>query len=303
MKKITKQLSSVIFLCMFALLAIESGFAIERVTYFHTDELGSPIAATDSQGNVLWTGLYRPYGERIEKINQDSNETWYTGKQHDADIGLSYYGARWYDPAVGRFTGVDPVGVLEGNVHSFNRYVYANNNPYKYIDPDGELPILLLIPVVIKLVDFGLTAYDTYSAYQEGGAVGAASELGTSMAIGAIIPGGKIVSKVISKVGKSGVTKGGPNKGIYEFTDKVTGKPYVGQSGNISKRLKQHEKAGKLEPGCTVCRTEVTGGKTAREIAEHRRIQELTGGVPARRSPDVANKVDPIGPKRQHLLE
>ncbi len=99
------------------------------------------------------------------------------------------------------------------------------------------------------------------------------------------------------------VTKGAPNKGIYEFTDKVTGKPYVGQSGNISKRLQQHEKAGKLEPGCTVCRTEVSGGKTAREIAEHRRIQELTGGVPARRSPDVSNKVDPIGPKRQHLLE
>jgi hypothetical protein len=34
--------------------------------------------------------------------------------------------------------GVDPVGFQENNLHSFNRYVYANNNPYKYVDPDGK---------------------------------------------------------------------------------------------------------------------------------------------------------------------
>lgn len=48
---------------------------------------------------------------------------------------------------------------------------------------------------------------------------------------------------------------------------------------------------------------EVTGGKTAREIAEHKRIQEITGNVPARYSNKVSNKVDPIGPNRRHLLE
>ncbi|MFX5555260.1 hypothetical protein ABTE11_23540, partial [Acinetobacter baumannii] len=52
----------------------------------------------------------------------------------------------------------------------------------------------------------------------------------------------------------------------------------------------------------SVQRTEVLGGKTAREIAEHQRIQELTDGVPARLSPNVANKVDPIGPNRRYLL-
>lgn len=44
-------------------------------------------------------------------------------------------------------------------------------------------------------------------------------------------------------------------------------------------------------------------GKTAREIAEHKRIQEITGGVPARNSDRVSNKVDPIGPQRQDLLK
>ena len=96
--------------------------------------------------------------------------------------------------------------------------------------------------------------------------------------------------------------KGGAKRGIYEFPDQAAGgKPYVGQSGDISRRLRQHERAGRLRPGTETTRA-LEGGKTAREIAEHQRIQELTGGVPARQSPNVSNKVDPIGPKRHHLL-
>ncbi len=43
--------------------------------------------------------------------------------------------ARYYDPVIGRFYSNDPIGFRD--VHSFNRYAYANNNPYKYIDPTG----------------------------------------------------------------------------------------------------------------------------------------------------------------------
>lgn len=47
-----------------------------------------------------------------------------------------YMQARYYDPVIGRFYSNDPVGMT--NVHTFNRYAYANNNPYKYVDPDGK---------------------------------------------------------------------------------------------------------------------------------------------------------------------
>jgi uncharacterized protein RhaS with RHS repeats len=48
--------------------------------------------------------------------------------------------ARYYDPVIGRFYSNDPIGFRD--VHSFNRYAYANNNPYKYVDPDGREVIL-----------------------------------------------------------------------------------------------------------------------------------------------------------------
>jgi hypothetical protein len=92
-----------------------------------------------------------------------------------------------------------------------------------------------------------------------------------------------------------------PKKGIYEFPQ--GGRPYVGQSGNMAERLQQHKRAGKLKEGAPVKTTEICGDQTAREIAEHKRIQELTGGVPARKSSKVANERDPIGPGRRHLLE
>ena len=52
---------------------------------------------------------------------------------------LFYIQARYYDPVIGRFYSNDPIGwTPENPVMSFNRYLYVNNNPYKYTDPNGE---------------------------------------------------------------------------------------------------------------------------------------------------------------------
>jgi RHS repeat-associated protein len=61
----------------------------------------------------------------------------HTGKEQDA-TGLSYFGARYYDPAVGRFITRDPVKGGLYNPQTFNPYVYCLNNPLKYVDPDDE---------------------------------------------------------------------------------------------------------------------------------------------------------------------
>lgn len=110
------------------------------VTYFHNDLSGSPQLATNAAGAVVWKENYRPYGERINNPagSNANNKLWFAGKPFDAATGLSYMGARYYDPVLGRFVGTDPKGFDEGNIHSFNRYAYANNNPYKFVDPDGK---------------------------------------------------------------------------------------------------------------------------------------------------------------------
>jgi RHS repeat-associated protein len=116
-------------------LAAQAG----SVTYYHNDLLGSPVVATDASGQVVWRESYRPYGERLTNAPASStNDVWFTGRRQDVDTGLVYMGARYYDPALGRFISTDPKGFDEANVHSFNRYAYANNNPYRFIDPDGQ---------------------------------------------------------------------------------------------------------------------------------------------------------------------
>ncbi len=135
-----------------------SGVALgqETRTYFVTDVVGSPVAAADAYGNAVWYEDYAPYGEqRISAPGSGSNQRWFTAAPQNADTGLIDAGQRYYSPEFGRFLSVDPVGVDGASGENFNRYGYANNNPYTYIDPDGQLPILL--PLVI--------GYRIYSAY------------------------------------------------------------------------------------------------------------------------------------------
>ena len=89
---------------------------------------------------MIWRKVFRPFGSELDDggaIARD-NTIGYTGHRFDNDLDLVYAGARYYDPMIGRFLSMDPVGFQEGNVHSFNKYAYANNNPYKYFDPDGR---------------------------------------------------------------------------------------------------------------------------------------------------------------------
>lgn len=125
----------------------------EQVVYYHTDALGSPIAATDASGELLWRERYAPFGSRLLLESRETDcagsnclpvesswdeKQWFTGKLEETRTGLHYFQARWYEPEIGRFLSPDPVRFRERDVFSFNRYAYANNNPYRYLDPDGK---------------------------------------------------------------------------------------------------------------------------------------------------------------------
>lgn len=171
----------------------------QTVTFFHNDISGTPLLATGETGSVLWRENYHPYGGKINKESASlGNKIGFHGKPYDDAVGLSYMGARYYDPVVGRFLSMDPQGFNEENIHSFNRYAYANNNPYKYVDPDGELPVLA-VPLIIKGVDLALTAVDLYAATQTGGATGLIKSVAEN-AVTSVIPGGKIAAKIADKV-------------------------------------------------------------------------------------------------------
>ena len=123
------------------LLLVLAGIAsaeIETVTWLHTDHLGSPLMARDAQGNTLWQEDYSPWGERLAAPSANSADIGYTGHYEEADIGLTYAQARWYDPVVGRFLSADAVGFAAGGSRHYNRYDYTYNNPYSYTDPDGN---------------------------------------------------------------------------------------------------------------------------------------------------------------------
>jgi RHS repeat-associated protein len=118
-------------------LSVLSGWAAaQTVEYIHTDALGSIVAVTDASGNVIERREYEPYGAQLTPVVQDG--PGYTGHVQDAATGLTYMQQRYYDPQIGLFLSVDPVTAYSNPVGQFHRYRYANNNPYKFTDPDGR---------------------------------------------------------------------------------------------------------------------------------------------------------------------
>ncbi|WP_245541196.1 RHS repeat-associated core domain-containing protein [Stenotrophomonas hibiscicola] len=127
------------WLCCVLLLGLgvsPAAIAQATVTYIHTDALGSVVAESDANGNVIKRYDYEPYGAVVG--GQVTDGPGYTGHVSDSATGLSYMQQRYMDPQLGVFLSVDPVTAYDQPVGQFNRYRYAAGNPYRYIDPDGR---------------------------------------------------------------------------------------------------------------------------------------------------------------------
>lgn len=132
-------LTNIVLLFVSLFLGIKSANA--EITYIHTDYLGSVSAKSNEAGQVTERFHYAPFG-LSDDPNGLNNKQSYTGHVYDNDSQLVYMQARYYDPVIGRFYSNDPVDTKShlystNGIHGFNRYAYANNNPYRYIDPTG----------------------------------------------------------------------------------------------------------------------------------------------------------------------
>lgn len=116
------------------------GLPLERidgdgnVVFLHHDQLGSTRMLTDEDGEVVGTVSYDAYGRVAGSTGSVTTPFGFAGEYTDADTGLVYLRARYYDPATGQFLTRDPLEDLSGEP-----YLYAGGDPIGSTDPLGLL--------------------------------------------------------------------------------------------------------------------------------------------------------------------
>lgn len=110
----------------------ENGSSGER-EYFLYNAIGSTSALTDDSGSVISTTNYGAWGAETGTTGSSENVRKFSTKERSASIGLDYFGFRYYDYDLGRFTTRDPSGYPDGP----NNYLYCDNNPVNKIDALG----------------------------------------------------------------------------------------------------------------------------------------------------------------------
>lgn len=137
--------------------------------YLHRDYLGSILAISNSNAEIVEQRHFGAWGETDKYLNSQGESSFshdsligrgFTGHEHFFDISLIHMNGRIYDPHLGRFLSPDNHIQDSYNTQSFNRYGYVWNNPLSNIDPTGEeiFTIAVLIGVIVGAVS-GAAAY------------------------------------------------------------------------------------------------------------------------------------------------
>lgn len=100
-----------------------------------TDHLGTITVSVSTDG-IVDKARYDSFGIRE---NPFISRFGLAGREYDSELELYYNRARYYDPQVGKFISVDPIGLAGGA----NLFRYANNLPILLVDPTGLEPVHL----------------------------------------------------------------------------------------------------------------------------------------------------------------
>ncbi|MFC1727443.1 RHS repeat domain-containing protein [Patescibacteria group bacterium] len=118
--------------CILFLISPSSAFAEEELCFIHSDHLGSTALVSNEAGELVSQQNYYPYGSTRNSQGFLPGEREYTSQVSDqAQTGLYYYNARYYDPVTGLFTQAD-------KRQGLNRYQYVHGNPLRFVDPTGS---------------------------------------------------------------------------------------------------------------------------------------------------------------------
>ncbi len=238
------------FLCL--------GVKADAITYYYPDIVGTPSIATDEYGTVKWREQFEPYGTRINQpVASFDNDVWFTGKLHDESTGLTYMNARYYHPAIGRFMAIDRVKFTEDKPETFNRYAYANNNPYRYIDPTGNIA-----ESGWDVFNIGMGGVSFAKNVATGNWLGAALDFG-----GIVLDTGALLTPGVPAGAATGLNAYRAGKFTFDGT-KVANKGNVLLDSSVIASLKKNPTLnGKIKPGENPVVSNVTGPELRNSVS------------------------------------
>uniref|UniRef100_A0A7C3PUD7 RHS repeat-associated core domain-containing protein n=1 Tax=Oscillatoriales cyanobacterium SpSt-418 TaxID=2282169 RepID=A0A7C3PUD7_9CYAN len=113
-----------------------------QTSWMLTDHLGTVRDLVNNSGSVVNHFTYNSFGQVLNSTAGGVDTRYkYMGREFDAETGLYYYRARYFDASVGKFIGQDPIGFSAGDS---NLYRYVGNSPLMATDPSGKVKIELV---------------------------------------------------------------------------------------------------------------------------------------------------------------
>jgi RHS repeat-associated protein len=119
-----------------------------QVHWFLADNQGTVKDVVDNTGAVIDHITYDSFGRIVSQTSPVDLRFAYTGREWDGETSQYYYRARYYDAAVGKFIGEDPIGF---SAEDTNLSRYVGNSATNFIDPSGYAPVLDRPPVITPI--------------------------------------------------------------------------------------------------------------------------------------------------------